>query len=126
MSESESPIRVEVSTEYIDDQSSPDEDKYVFAYTITIINLSDKKATLKNRHWIITDGNGKQTEVQGDGVVGETPTIPPNSAYQYTSGTLLDTPLGFMEGFYGMVTEDNKDFRAPIPMFRLAAPGTLH
>ncbi|WP_416351553.1 Co2+/Mg2+ efflux protein ApaG [Parashewanella curva] len=126
LSESESPIRVEVSTEYIDDQSSPDEDKYVFAYTITIINLSDKKATLKNRHWIITDGNGKQTEVQGDGVVGETPTIPPNSAYQYTSGTLLDTPLGFMEGFYGMVTEDNKDFRAPIPMFRLAAPGTLH
>ncbi|WP_133405838.1 Co2+/Mg2+ efflux protein ApaG [Parashewanella tropica] len=126
MSVPESPIRVEVTTEYIDDQSSPDEDKYVFSYTITIINLGDKKATLKDRHWIITDGNGEQTEVQGDGVVGETPTIPPNSAYQYTSGTLLDTPLGFMEGFYGMVTEDNKDFKAPIPMFRLAAPGALH
>ncbi|CAM2813611.1 Co2+/Mg2+ efflux protein ApaG [Shewanella amazonensis] len=119
-------IKVEVNTEYLEEQSTPAEHKYVFSYTITIINLGDRAAKLESRHWIITDANGHITEVQGAGVVGETPTIPPNTAYQYTSGTVMETPVGFMEGRYGMVWEDGKPFQAAIPTFRLAVPGVLH
>ncbi len=119
-------FRVEVKTEYLEEQSSPEEDKFLFSYTVTIINLGDEPAKLETRHWVITDGNGQQNEVNGDGVVGETPTIPPDSAYQYTSGTMLDTPLGFMTGHYQMKSENGERFKAVIPRFRLAVPGLLH
>ncbi|MCE9685414.1 Co2+/Mg2+ efflux protein ApaG [Shewanella sp. AS16] len=122
----EDSIRVEVTTEYIEQQSSPDEDKYLFSYTITIINLGDSAAKLETRHWLITDANGHISEVQGAGVVGETPTIAPNTAYQYTSGTVLETPVGIMQGNYGMVSEKGESFKAVIPPFRLAVPGLLH
>ncbi|AXQ13347.1 MULTISPECIES: Co2+/Mg2+ efflux protein ApaG [Shewanella] len=126
MNPQKSRIRVEVQTQYIEHQSAPDEDKYLFSYTITIINLGDEAATLKSRHWVITDGNGQQSEVQGAGVVGETPRIKPNTAYQYSSGTVLETPLGFMEGRYLMETDAGESFYAQIPPFRLAVPGQVH
>ena len=119
-------FRVEVKTEYLEEQSSPDEDKFLFSYTITIVNLGDMPAKLETRHWVITDGNGQQNEVNGAGVVGETPTIDPDTAYQYTSGTMLDTPLGFMEGYYYMQASNGETFKAMIPRFRLAVPGLLH
>ncbi|AUD59402.1 Co2+/Mg2+ efflux protein ApaG [Shewanella sp. NKUCC05_KAH] len=126
MSALDTSIRVEVKTEYIEQQSSPEDEKYLFSYTITIINLGEQAAKLETRHWIITDANGNTSEVQGAGVVGETPTIAPNTAYQYTSGTVLDTPLGIMHGTYGMVSESGERFQATIRPFRLATPGLLH
>ncbi|WP_110455968.1 Co2+/Mg2+ efflux protein ApaG [Shewanella algidipiscicola] len=122
----ESSIKIEVKTEYIEEQSSPEEDRYLFSYTITIINLGDQDVTLISRMWCITDANGHYSEVQGAGVVGETPTIAPNTAYQYTSGTVCETPFAVMEGHYVMVTKDGREFKALIAPFRLAAPGLLH
>ncbi|RTR34874.1 Co2+/Mg2+ efflux protein ApaG [Shewanella atlantica] len=126
MSAPEDSIKVEVKTEYIEDQSSPTEEKYLFRYTITIINLGEKAVTLKSRYWSITDANNNNSEVRGEGVVGETPTIEPDSAYQYTSGTVLETPLGIMQGSYTMLTGEGESFKAQIPPFRLAVPGLLH
>ena len=126
MTELESSIKIEVKTEYIEEQSSPNDERYLFRYTITIINLGNEPVTLKTRHWSITDSNEHISEVQGAGVVGETPTIEPDTAYQYTSGTVLETPLGVMQGSYGMVTRDGEKFNAKIPPFRLATPGLLH
>lgn len=126
MSALETSIKVEVKTEYIEQQSSPEDQKYLFSYTITIINLGEAPAKLETRHWIITDANGHTSEVKGAGVVGETPTIPPNTAYQYTSGTVLDTPLGIMHGSYGMISNSGERFNVIIKPFRLATPGLLH
>ncbi|QDF66180.1 Co2+/Mg2+ efflux protein ApaG [Shewanella sp. SNU WT4] len=126
MSGLESSISIEVVTEYNAQQSSPSEDKYLFSYTITIINHGDQPATLKARHWIITDANGHKSEVQGAGVVGETPTIAVNSAFQYTSGTILETPIGIMQGSYVMESAAGERFQAAIKPFRLAVPGLLH
>lgn len=126
MSALETSIKVEVKTEYIEQQSSPEDQKYLFSYTITIINLGEAPAKLETRHWIITDANGHTSEVKGAGVVGETPTIPPNTAYQYTSGTVLDTPLGIMHGSYGMLSDSGERFNVIIKPFRLATPGLLH
>ncbi|GIU45268.1 Co2+/Mg2+ efflux protein ApaG [Shewanella colwelliana] len=126
MTELESSIRIEVKTEYIEAQSSPEEERYLFSYTITIVNLGEKPATLKSRMWCITDANGHHSEVQGAGVVGETPTIAPNTAYQYTSGTVCETPFAVMQGHYIMISEDGTEFKAQIAPFRLAAPGLLH
>ena len=121
----ESPIKIKIDTQYLEQQSDVADNKYLFSYTITIINLGHTNVTLKDRHWIITDSDGEQNEVKGPGVVGETPIIAPNTAYQYTSGTVLETPVGFMQGFYGM--EDNKGerFLVTIPPFRLAVPGVF-
>ncbi|GIU41561.1 protein ApaG [Shewanella sairae] len=126
MSHLASSVRVDVQTEYIETQSSPDEDKYLFSYTITIHNLGEENVTLKSRHWCITDSNGQKSEVQGAGVVGQTPTIAPNSSYEYTSGTVLETPLGVMEGQYTMINPLGEEFKAAIPAFRLSIPGLLH
>ncbi|MEI6859938.1 MAG: Co2+/Mg2+ efflux protein ApaG [Shewanella sp.] len=126
MSELESTIKVEVKTEYIEKQSSPKQERYLFRYTITIINQGQAAVTLKSRHWCITDANEHKSEVQGAGVVGETPRIEPNTAYQYTSGTVLETPLGVMQGTYTMVTDEGQQFEAIIPPFRLSVPGLLH
>jgi ApaG protein len=125
MSQVKSPIKIKVDTQYLEQQSDVADNKYLFSYTITIINLGDNKVTLKDRHWIITNADGKQNEVKGPGVVGETPTIAPNTAYQYTSGTVMETPVGFMQGFYGMEDHKGERFLATIPPFRLAVPGIL-
>ena len=119
-------IKVEVETAYLPDQSDPAAPRYVFAYTITIHNNGTVPATLLTRRWVITDANGKVREVAGDGVVGEQPCIPPGAAHRYSSGAVIETPVGVMEGSYGMVTDDGTAFPASIPAFRLAVPGILH
>jgi ApaG protein len=119
-------IRIHVATQYVDDQSEPDVDRYVFAYTITIENLSNVPAQLLSRHWVITDANGKVQEVSGDGVVGEQPKLDPGETYRYSSGAVLETPVGAMQGSYRMHADDGGDFDAPIPPFTLAVPGVLH
>ncbi len=119
-------IRIQVVTSYIDDQSEPDSDRYVFAYTITITNEGDVAAKLISRHWVITDANGKVQEVSGDGVVGEQPHLRPGEEFRYSSGAVLETPVGAMQGLYRMQAEDGVDFDAPIPAFTLAVPGLLH
>jgi ApaG protein len=119
-------IDIEVETHYIEEQSLPDEERYVFAYTITIRNSGTLPAKLLNRHWVITDGNGKTQEVRGEGVVGEQPHIGPGDYFRYTSGTLLDTPVGTMQGSYTMLADDGNEFEAIIPVFTLSTPHTLH
>lgn len=122
----EFPVRVRVSTRYIPDHSAPDEQRFVFAYDIVVRNEGDEPVQLLTRHWIITDGDGKTQEVRGEGVVGEQPVIPPGTEYRYTSGTLLNTEVGSMQGSFGMQTEDGVQFDAPIKPFTLAQPGALH
>lgn len=118
-------IRVEVSTSYLDEQSSPSEQRYVFSYTITIRNEGQRAAKLLTRHWIITDANGQVKEVRGEGVVGEQPHLKPGQGFRYSSGAVLETPVGTMEGSYQMVDADGQRFDAPIAPFRLAIPGIL-
>jgi len=119
-------ISIEVVTDYIDDQSEPDMDRYVFAYTITIANNGNIPAKLLSRHWLITDANGKIQEVTGDGVVGEQPKLNPGEKFSYSSGAILETPVGAMQGSYRMRAENGTSFDAPIPPFTLAVPGVLH
>ena len=119
-------IQVDVQTQYIEEQSKPDQDYYVFAYTITISNKGDKPAQLLNRHWIITDSNQKIQEVRGEGVVGEQPHIKPGEQFVYTSGTMLETAVGTMRGSYEMQTDDGTLFEAPIDEFVLSTPRVLH
>lgn len=119
-------IRIEVATNYVVDQSEPDVGRYVFAYTITIENLGDVPARLLSRHWVITDANGKVQEVSGDGVVGEQPHLNPGESFRYSSGAVLETPVGAMQGSYRMEAENGTNFDAPIPPFTLAVPGVLH
>lgn len=119
-------IQVEVDTLYIESESDPENDRYVFAYTITIKNVGDVAAKLLTRHWVIRDANGKVQEVQGDGVVGEQPHLKPGEGFQYTSGTMLETSMGTMGGSYMMVTDGGEEFKAPIADFLLSTPHTLH
>jgi ApaG protein len=119
-------IRVDVETNYVEEQSDPRERRFVFAYTITLRNEGQVPAKLLTRHWIITDANGKVQEVRGDGVVGEQPHLAPGQGFRYSSGAILETPVGTMEGSYQMVTDDGRSFDAPIAPFRLAMPGILH
>ena len=126
MDEEHSDIDVQVATSYVDEQSQSDADRYVFSYTITIANNGDEPATLKSRHWVITDANGKVQEVSGDGVVGEQPHLNPGERYRYSSGAVLETPVGAMQGMYRMETDEGRRFDAPIPPFTLAVPGLLH
>ncbi|MBW4049981.1 MAG: Co2+/Mg2+ efflux protein ApaG [Proteobacteria bacterium] len=125
MSDEPHKIRVQVTTAYLDEQSSPSEERYVFSYTITIRNESERAAQLLTRHWIITDANGRVKEVRGEGVVGEQPRLEPGQGFRYSSGAVLETPVGTMEGRYQMVDEDGRHFDAAIPPFRLAIPGIL-
>jgi ApaG protein len=118
-------IRIDVETNYLGEQSDPREQRYVFAYTITILNEGGQPATLLRRHWIITDANGGVKEVRGDGVVGEQPRLEPGQGFRYSSGAILQTPVGTMQGSYQMIDADGEPFEAPIPMFRLAMPGIL-
>lgn len=125
-SEIETDITVDVETIYIDSESEPDKNRYVFAYTVTIRNVGEKPAKLLTRHWVIRDANGKVQEVQGEGVVGEQPHLKPGEGFQYTSGTMLETSMGTMGGSYLMITDEGAEFKAPIEEFLLTTPRTLH
>lgn len=119
-------IDVQVSTRFVPDQSRPDDNRYAFAYTIVLRNTGKVPAQLLARHWVITDANGKVEEVRGDGVVGEQPWMRPGDDYEYTSGAVLETPVGIMGGSYQMLADDGTHFEAPIPSFTLSIPRTLH
>ena len=119
-------IHVSASTQYLPDQSQPDHGRYVFAYTITISNTGTVPARLLTRHWIITDANDKVQEVRGGGVVGQQPYLAPGMSFEYTSGTMIETPVGTMHGSYQMIDDDGSTFSAEIPQFTLSIPRTLH
>lgn len=115
-------IRVTVRSQYLPDQSSPEDDRYVFAYTVRIANEGAPPAQLRTRHWVITDGRGVVEEVRGDGVVGEQPRLAEGQTFQYTSGCVLETPVGTMHGSYRMHRDDGSSFDATIAPFSLASP----
>jgi ApaG protein len=117
---------VSVETAYLQDQSNPDNNQYAFAYTITISNIGSITAQLISRHWIITDANNQVQEVKGLGVVGAQPMLQPGEQFQYTSGTLMTTPIGSMRGTYQIVAEDGTLFEAVIESFTLAVPKMLN
>lgn len=119
-------IRVTVRAEYVPDQSSPVERRYVFAYTVKIENQGKRPAQLRTRHWIITDGNGQVEEVRGSGVVGKQPYLKPGQAFEYTSGCVLKTSRGEMRGTYQMVRDDGSAFDAIIATFGLSLPHSLN
>jgi ApaG protein len=119
-------IEVEAVAEFVEEQSNPDDDHYVFAYHITIRNVGKIGAQLLSRHWIITDGTGHVQEVHGQGVVGEQPTLAPGETFEYTSGCVLETAVGTMHGSYQMTAADGHRFNAEIPTFMLAMPRVLH
>lgn len=117
---------VSVETTYIPEQSDPEASRYVFAYTITIRNEGSIPAKLLTRHWIITDADGKTQEVRGEGVVGEQPYLKPGEGFRYTSGTMLETPVGSMQGSYQMIADDGQKFDCPIAPFTLSMPHKIH
>lgn len=119
-------FKVSVKTAYLPDQSAPEDSKYAFAYTVTIANIGNISAQLISRHWIITDANNHVQEVKGLGVVGAQPLLAPGQQFEYTSGTLLATPVGAMRGSYTMVAEDASFFDAVIEPFTLAVPKVLN
>ena len=119
-------VEVGVEARYVAEQSKPETNRYVFAYEITLRNLGMMPARLQTRHWVITDANGKVEEVRGEGVVGEQPRLEPGEAFTYTSGAVLETAVGTMQGSYHMAGDDGTEFEAPIPAFTLAVPRTLH
>jgi len=119
-------IDVRVRTKYLEHESSPDASRFVFAYTIRITNQGEVPAQLLTRHWIITDADGAVQEVRGEGVVGEQPHLAPGESFEYTSGAVIQTPVGSMRGSYQMHADDGTDFDAPIAALTLARPGALH
>ena len=126
MSSTEHRIEIEVATAYIEEQSDPESSRFVFAYHITIRNAGDAAVQLLNRHWIIRDARDQTQEVRGEGVVGKQPRIPPGEEFEYTSGTVIETPVGTMEGSYELRDDDGFMFHAPIPPFTLSVPHSLH
>lgn len=119
-------INIDVKTRYLPEQSAPAENRFVFAYTITITNRGAEAVRLLRRHWRITDANSRVQEVRGEGVVGEQPLIAIGDSYRYTSGAMLETAVGTMEGSYEMISVSGHTFSAPIAVFSLAQPGALH
>ena len=119
-------IQVSVESHYIEKESDPAQSRFVFAYTVTLVNHGTVAAKLLTRHWIISDAEGQVQEVRGEGVVGEQPYLRPGEGFRYTSGTILDTPLGVMQGAYQMLADDGEYFDAPIAPFRLVDPKILH
>ena len=119
-------IKIDVDTRYLKEQSAPDHGQYAFAYTITIRNEGEQSVRLLNRHWIITDGDNQVQEVQGEGVVGKQPLIEPGESFSYTSGAVIDTAVGTMEGSYEMISASGRRFIAPIGIFSLAQRSALH
>jgi ApaG protein len=119
-------IDIDVETNFLPDQSDPEDERYVFGYTITIHNDGKVPVRLMTRRWVITDASGKVQEVEGDGVIGKQPKIRPGTFHRYSSLSVIETPVGTMEGSYGMVDDEGLPFDADIPMFRLAVPGILN
>lgn len=119
-------ILVTVTSEYLAQQSSPDEKRFVFAYHIAIKNQGTERAQLRSRHWFIADGHNQVHEVSGEGVVGEQPIIEPGDTFEYSSGAVLATPVGSMRGYYVMQGTDGTLFHANIPVFTLACPSALN
>jgi ApaG protein len=119
-------IEISVKPAYLADQSHPGNNRYVFSYTITITNQGSENTKLISRYWHIVDGNGKVQEVQGVGVVGEQPHLIPGQSYTYTSGAILETDTGTMEGHYIMQRDDAASFQVEIPVFALVTPAKLH
>lgn len=119
-------IEVTVDCTYIASSSEPAAARYVFAYSISIQNNSETATQLLSRHWLITDANGKKQEVHGEGVVGEQPNIQPGETYQYTSGAVIETSVGAMQGSYDMLAANGETFSTTIPAFSLSIPRTLH
>ena len=119
-------IKVKVQSRFLPEQSKPEDGRFVFAYTIRIHNSGNVPARLISRHWLITDDNGKVQEVRGEGVVGEQPWLRPGEDFEYTSGAVLETPIGTMQGSYQMLADDGTEFDADIAPFTLSIPRTLH
>ena len=119
-------INVTVTPQYLGDQSQPENNQYVFAYTVLMENTGEVSAQLLTRHWVITDSEGKTEEVRGPGVVGEHPHLKPGESYKYTSGAILQTPVGTMMGSYQMRDENGELFDAIIPAFTLSAEIIFH
>ena len=126
MSNTDYQFDIEVATRFLDEQSVPEEGRFVFAYTVHIRNDGKVPAQVLGRRWLITDGNGKVQEVVGEGVVGEQPWLRPGEGFEYTSGAVLETDIGTMRGSYDMLADDGTRFAAPIPAFTLSIPRTLH
>ncbi|HLV48774.1 MAG TPA: Co2+/Mg2+ efflux protein ApaG [Aliidiomarina sp.] len=119
-------IALQVKTIFLASQSELERNHFVFAYTITLTNQGDNRVQLLTRKWTITNADGEVIEVEGDGVVGQQPIIEPGDSFSYTSGTALSTPVGVMEGHYGMINDVGAPFKVSIPQFRLALPNILH
>lgn len=119
-------IAVSVESQYLELESDPNQEKYVFSYEVTIINEGNIPAKLLSRHWVITDSNGQEQQVKGEGVVGEQPRIKPGEGFRYSSGAVLETPVGAMQGSYQMVADDGVKFDAIIQPFSLANPKILN
>ncbi|NKB33504.1 MAG: Co2+/Mg2+ efflux protein ApaG [Pseudomonadales bacterium] len=119
-------IEIAVNTQYLDEQSDPGKNRYVFAYSIEITNKGSESVKLLNRHWHITDDNNKVEEVVGEGVIGQQPEIAPGKSFNYTSGAVIETEFGTMHGSYEMQTAAGDKFQAPIPAFLLSLPHTVH
>ena len=119
-------IEIRVSTNYLPEQSNPAENRYVFAYSIEITNKGAQTARLLNRRWHIKDDNNKVQEIVGEGVIGQKPEIPPGKSFNYTSGTIIETEFGIMQGSYEMQLASGEKFNAPIPPFLLSLPHAIH
>ncbi len=115
-------IKITVEPDYLEDQSSPADNHYVWAYHIRIANQSTETVQLVSRYWRITDSMGRTQEVRGAGVVGEQPVLEPGEAFEYTSGTPLSTPSGFMVGTYEMESKNGERFDVSVPLFSLDSP----
>lgn len=126
MSDPRYQIDVSVVTRFLPEQSQPEQHRFAFAYTVTVLNNGQLPARLLSRHWVITDGDGKVEEVRGPGVIGHQPLIAAGASHTYSSGTVMATTVGNMQGSYQMQAEDGKKFDAVIAPFRLAVPGALH
>ena len=126
MSDPRYQIDVSVVTRFLKEQSEPENDRFAFAYTITVKNNGSLPAKLLSRHWLITNGDGQVEEVKGTGVIGQQPLIEPGKSHTYSSGAVISTTVGTMQGSYQMIAEDGKRFDADIAPFRLAVPGALH
>lgn len=126
MSDPRYQVDVSVTTRFLAEQSQPEHDRFAFAYSITVSNNGSLPAKLLSRHWVITDGNGHVEEVRGEGVVGQQPLIDAGKSHSYSSGTVMTTKVGTMQGTYQMLAEDGTRFDAVIKPFRLAVPGALH